>query len=194
MIPARLLVFGGLVLLILAVPSNAGTSTIPNHVTSQTTPVRVISFNLTAVLDVPDLFLEVHYEWNFTGDERLTRATLYLSLDNSTFLVGQQHEYNQSALQSNGSAMFWLANSIGDPLPFDVQVGQTLYGYVEFATTENIYQSEVYLQEIPLSLERPLIFKIPGVVIIAGGVFLTFLPLIIVAFLYIRRRSQSIQP
>lgn len=163
------------------------------RVTQGTDPVWVVSFELYN-LTASDLSLEVHYAWNFTTEERLRSATLFLSLDNTTWIDAQHHEFNASDAQPNGTALFWLANSIGDPFPFDIASGQTIYGYVTFVTTLTSYTSDIYFAVAMMDIQRPLWYVIPRPVIVVLGAVLTVLPLMICGMIVWRRRSDSTPP
>lgn len=157
----------------------------------ETSPVIVTKFNLTYSEYNEDVYLDVMYEYDFQDEERLTDATLYLSLDNDTYIIAQHHQFDPELMNASGEMGYWFANSIGDPLPFDIEEGQLLYGYVEFITTEDTYLSDVFVQTVPATVRRPWIFNIPSPIFLVGGIVLSFLPLAIVLYLCLNRRSKG---
>ncbi len=163
-----------------------------NHfVSNDEAPVRVTQFLFITDSTATELSLEVYYEFNFTDDERLVEAALLLSLDNDSFVTAWRHEYDPDLMEANGSAFFWLANAIGDPFPFDLEAGQTLYGYVNFTSSKTLYRSENYALSVPISVERPWLFNIPSSVIIFVGIGLTVLPFVLIAACLIWQRQRD---
>ncbi|MFW9845789.1 MAG: hypothetical protein ACFFD6_03490 [Candidatus Thorarchaeota archaeon] len=137
-----------------------------------------------------DLFVDVIYSYNFTDDERLTQATLYLSLDNESFVQAQKHEFDPALMDPVGSGGFYFANAAGDPLPFDVYQGDILYGYVEFTTTTEMYTSPYAANEIPIDVIRPFLFRIPAELYLIGGLVASILPIAIIAYCVTRKRRK----
>ncbi|MGY5877345.1 MAG: hypothetical protein RTU30_16450, partial [Candidatus Thorarchaeota archaeon] len=96
-------------------------------------------------------------------------------------------------MPANGTNGFFFANSVGDPLPFDVQAGQILYGYVEVVTTDSTYRTHTFSREIPIDVLRSFLFRIPPWLFLVGGVVASILPIVLCGYLIMRtsRRSKS---
>jgi hypothetical protein len=140
--------------------------------------------------DREDLMVDILYSYNFTDSERLTLAALYLSLDNESFVQAQRHEFDPTLMPATGTGGFYFANSVGDPLPFDVYQGDILHGYVEFTTTTETYTSPRVALEIPIDVIRPFIFRIPSSLILIGGIIAGILPFVIIAYCVTRKRNR----
>ena len=155
-------------------------------------PVNVTEWSLqiTEINGRLDLMVDILYSYNFTDDERLTLAVLYLSLDNESFVQAQRHEFEPDLMPATGTGGFFFANAVGDPLPFDVYQGDTLYGYVEFATTIETYASPRVALEIPIDVIRPFLFRIPPSLFYIGGIVAGILPLVIIAYCVTRKRDR----
>ncbi|MFW9887603.1 MAG: hypothetical protein ACFFER_05435 [Candidatus Thorarchaeota archaeon] len=154
-------------------------------------PVNVTDWKLqvTEINGRLDLMVDILYSYNFTNDERLTTAALFLSLDNETFTQAQRHDFDPEQMSATGEGGFFFSNAIGDPLPFDVYQGNILYGYVEFTTTSETYVSPRVALEIPIDVIRPFLFRIPPSLFYVGGIAAGILPLIIIAYCVTRRKK-----
>ncbi|MHA2070343.1 MAG: hypothetical protein ACW985_00995 [Candidatus Thorarchaeota archaeon] len=137
-----------------------------------------------------DLMVDILYSYNFTDDERLTLATLFLSLNNESFVQAQRHEFDPALMPATGTGGFFFANAVGDPLPFDVHQGDILNGYVEFITTAETYTSPQVALEIPIDVMRPFLFRIPPSLFYIGGIAAGILPLAIIAYCVTRKRDR----
>ena len=137
-----------------------------------------------------DLMVDILYSYNFTDDERLTLAMLFLSLNNESFVQAQRHEFDPALMPTTGTGGFFFANAVGDPLPFDVHQGDILNGYVEFTTTAEIYTSPQVALEIPIDVMRPFLFRIPPSLFYIGGIAAGILPLAIIAYCVTRKRER----
>jgi hypothetical protein len=155
-------------------------------------PVNVTEWRLqiTEMNGRLDLMVDIIYSYNFTDDERLTIAALFLSLDNESFVQAQKHEFDPELMPATGTEGFFFANAVGDPLPFDVYQGNILYGYVEFTTTAEMYTSAMVALEIPIDVIRPFLFRIPPSLFYIGGIVAGILPLAIIAYCVTRKRNQ----
>jgi hypothetical protein len=102
------------------------TVNIPKPRNNVESPITITNVNLYSVSNGTDMFVDIEYIYNFTGKERITEEKLHLSLDNDTFLLAIDRLYDPNLMNATGSSGFFFANSAGDPLPFDVQKGQTL--------------------------------------------------------------------
>ena len=155
-------------------------------------PVNVTDWKLqvTEINGRLDLMVDILYSYNFTDDERLTTAMLFLSLDNETFIQAQKHEFDPELMPATGTGGFYFANAIGDPLPFDVYQGELLYGYVEFTTTSKTYTSPRVALEIPIDVIRPFFFRIPPSLFYIGGIVAGIFPLIIIAYCVTKRKNR----
>ncbi len=156
------------------------------------TPVNVTDWQLqiTEINGRLDLMVDILYSYNFTDDERLTIAALFLSLDNESFVQAQLHEFDPALMPATGTGGFFFANAVGDPLPFDVYQGDILYGYIEFTTTKETYISPRAALEIPIDVIRPFLFRIPPSLFYIGGIVAGILPLVIIAYCVTRRRNR----
>ena len=154
-------------------------------------PITIANVNLYSVSNGTDMFVDIEYNYNFTGEERITEEKLYLSLDNDTFILAIDRLYDPNLMNATGSSGFFFANSAGDPLPFDVQKGQTLYGYIEVISTERTYKTPIFAELIPLTVIRSILFKIPGPIFIIGGIALSLLPVAIIAYLIVRKKNTT---
>ncbi|MHA1924299.1 MAG: hypothetical protein ACXABV_02790 [Candidatus Thorarchaeota archaeon] len=137
-----------------------------------------------------DLMVDILYSYNFTDDEKLTLAALFLSLNNESFVQAQTHEFDPELMPATGTGGFFFANAVGDPLPFDVHQGDILNGYVEFTTTAEIYTSPRVALEIPIDVIRPFLFRIPPSLFYIGGIVAGLLPLAIIAYCVTRKRNR----
>jgi hypothetical protein len=155
-------------------------------------PVNVTEWSLqvTEMNGRLDLMVDILYSYNFTNDERLTRAALFLSLNNESFVQAQTHEFDPVLMPATGTGGFFFANAVGDPLPFDVLQGDILNGYVEFTTTAETYTSPRVALEIPIDVIRPFLFRIPPSLFYIGGVVAGILPLVIIAYYVTRKRDR----
>ncbi|MFW9803006.1 MAG: hypothetical protein ACFFFC_10155 [Candidatus Thorarchaeota archaeon] len=155
-------------------------------------PVNVTDWKLqvTEINGRLDLMVDILYSYNFTDDERLTTAALFLSLDNETFIQAQKHDFDPELMSATGEGGFYFANAVGDPLPFDVYQGDILYGYVEFTTTFETYVSPRVALEIPIDVIRSFLFRIPPIVFYMGGLAAGILPLVIIAYCVTRRKNR----
>jgi hypothetical protein len=155
-------------------------------------PVNVTDWQLliTEINGRLDLTVDIYYSYNFTDDERLVSAAVYLSLDNMSFLEAQKHEFDPELMPAAGTGGFYFANSIGDPLPFDVYQGDILYGEVQFHTTRMIYRLPAFASEIPIDVIRPFLFRVPPSLFYIGGIAAGILPLVIIAYCVTRKRNQ----
>ena len=154
-------------------------------------PVNVTEWSLqiTEINGRLDLMVDILYSYNFTDDERLTMAALFLSLNNESFVQAQKHEFDPVLIPATGTGGFFFANAVGDPLPFDVHQGDILNGYVEFTTTAEIYTSPRVALEIPIDVMRPFFFRIPPSLFYIGGIVAGLLPLAIIAYCVTRKRD-----
>jgi hypothetical protein len=158
--------------------------------TIQDTPVWISEVSLVPINNDTDFFLDIYYGYLFGGNERTTSESLYLSLDNASFVLAMHYETDPDLMSANGTRGFFFSNAVGDPLPFDVEKGQTLYGYVEVTTTESSYRTETFSEEIPVTVIRSFLFRIPSVVIIVGGIALSIIPIVVIVYLCIRQREN----
>ncbi|UCE09994.1 MAG: hypothetical protein JSW61_13635 [Candidatus Thorarchaeota archaeon] len=156
----------------------------------QVSPVWISEVDLVPINNETDFFLDIYYGFQFEGDERITSETLYLSLDNNSFVSTVHRDVNPDLMSANGTSGFFFSNAAGDPLPFDVEKGQTLFGYVEVTTTESSYRTEIFAEEIPVTVIRPFLFRIPSAVILVGGIALSVLPITVILYLCIRQREN----
>jgi hypothetical protein len=155
-------------------------------------PVNVTDWKLQ-IADINgrlDLMIDILYSYNFSDDEKLTSAALFLSLDNVSFVQAQKHDFDPSLMPSIGTGGFYFANAFGDPLPFDVYQGNILYGYVEFTTTAETYISPLFVNEVPIDVIRPFLFRIPPSLFYIGGIMAGILPLVIIAYCVTRKRNR----
>ena len=90
-------------------------------------------------------------------------------------------------------AFFSYSNAIGDPLPFDVKAGQTLYAYIDVETDYGIIQSDVVSGIIPIDVTRPWLFNIPAPVFIIAGIVFSIAPCLVIGFIvhYQCKRRKS---
>ena len=110
------------IVLVLAVPLpiNASQSTprliATDYQDMSELPVNVTDWKLqvSEINGRLDLFVDILYSYNFTNDERLTTATLFLSLDNESFIQAQKHEYDPELMPATGTGGFFFANAVGD--------------------------------------------------------------------------------
>ncbi|MHA2020671.1 MAG: hypothetical protein ACW96N_03090 [Candidatus Thorarchaeota archaeon] len=154
-------------------------------------PVNVTEWSLqiTEMNGRLDLMVDILYSYNFTNDERLTEAALFLSLNNESFVQAQTHEFDPMLMPATGTGGFFFANAVGDPLPFDVLQGDILNGYVEFTTTAETYTSPRVALEIPIDVMRSFLFRIPPSLFYIGGIVAGILPLAIIAYCVTRKRD-----
>ena len=158
---------------------------------NQESPITITNVNLYSVSNGTDMFVDIEYNYNFTGEERITEEKLHLSLDNDTFILAIDRLYDPNLMNATGSSGFFFANSVGDPLPFDVQKGQTLYGYIEVISTERTYKTPTFAELIPVTVIRSILFKIPGPIFIIGGIALSLLPVAIIAYLIVKKKNTT---
>jgi hypothetical protein len=175
-----------MVIMIVLVTGNIHTP--KNNVES---PITITTVNLYSVHNDTDMFVDIEYIYNFTGEERITEEKLHLSLDDDTFILAIDRLYDPNLMNATGSSGFFFANSAGDPLPFDVQKGQTLYGYIEVISTERTYKTPTFAELIPVTVMRSILFKIPGPIFIIGGISLSLLPVAIIAYLIVRKKNTT---
>jgi hypothetical protein len=140
-----------------------------------------------------DLIIDIQYQIEYNSSVEGIEISLYLSLDNESYIEGFKHTYDTSLLnESTIDAFFSYSNVIGDPLPFNVQEGQTLYVYVEVETEYGVIQSDVISGVIPMDVTRPWLFNIPSSVFIIAAIVFTVAPCICIGFLvqsYNKRRT-----
>ncbi|MHA2140404.1 MAG: hypothetical protein ACXADC_04860 [Candidatus Thorarchaeota archaeon] len=170
-------------------PSNSSVKGLQD-ISSQPVNVTEWRLQITEMNGRFDLMVDILYSYNFTEDERLTTASLFLSLDNESFIQAQKHEFDPELLPAIGTGGFFFANAVGDPLPFDVYEGDILYGYVVFTTTTDTYTSPRVAHEIPIDVIRPLLFRIPPILFYIGGIVAGVLPLIIIVYCVTRKRNR----
>ncbi|MGY5877344.1 MAG: hypothetical protein RTU30_16445 [Candidatus Thorarchaeota archaeon] len=102
------------------------------------------------------MFIDISYNYSFYGDERIIEQKCYLSLDNYTFLLAAHDSYDEGMLYANGTGSFRFKPPQSPTLPFDVQEGQILYGYVEVDTSNNsTYRTRIFSKEIIMTVIRP---------------------------------------
>ncbi len=142
-----------------------------------------------------DLYVDIYYNYSFDGLERTVEEMLFLSLDNETFVRAIHRNYDPLLMPANGTNGFFFANSVGDPLPFDVQAGQILYGYVEVVTTDSTYRTNTFSEEISIDVLRSFLFRIPSGLFLIGGIAASVLPIILCGYLVLRttRKPKSQQ-
>lgn len=158
--------------------------------TVQDSPIWVSEVSLAPINNDTDFFLDIYYEYLFEGNERTTSDSLYLSLDNASFVLAVHYDTDPDLMSANGTRGFFLSNAVGDPLPFDVEEGQTLYGYVEVTTTDSSYRTETFAEEVPVTVIRSLLFRIPGPVILLGGIVISILPVVVIVFVCVRQKEN----
>jgi hypothetical protein len=158
--------------------------------TVQDSPIWVSEVSLVPINNNTDFFLDIYYEYLFEGNERTTSESLYLSLDNTSFVLAVNYDTDPDLMSASGTRGFFFSNAVGDPLPFDVEKGQTLFGYVEVTTTDSSYRTETFAEEIPVTVIRSLLFRIPGPVILLGGIVLSILPVAVIVFVCVKQREN----
>ena len=170
-------------------PNVTGLSQITNGDCLFKTQASQVGCNLTLfdmdifVMD-SDLVVDIHYQIDYNASVEQIKIRLYVSLDNDSFTQGFIHEYDTSLLnETTIEAFFSYSNAIGDPLPFDVQEGQTLNAYIEVETENGVIQSDIVSEIIPIDVTRPWLFNIPTPLFVIGAIVLTMSPCIILGFL-----------
>ncbi len=153
-------------------------------------PVWLTEVRLYGVNNDTDMFVDIYYNYSFDSLERIKEEKLYLSLDNDTFILSIHRNYDPELMPSNGTSGFFFANSVGDPLPFDVQEGQILYGYVEVITTDSTYRTKTFSEEIPITVIRSFLFRIPSWFFFWGGIIASIVPIILCIYLVMRKSRK----
>ena len=170
-------------------PSVTGLNQITNggcYVKSQTSQIgcNLTLFDMDIFLMDSDLAVDINYQIDYNTSVERIEIRLYVSLDNDSFVQGFIHEYDTNLLnETTIEAFFSYSNAIGDPLPFDVQEGQTLRAYIEVETEYGILQSTTVSEIIPIDVTRPWLFNIPTPFFVIGAIVLTIAPCIILGFI-----------
>jgi hypothetical protein len=150
-------------------------------------------FTMDLLMMDSDLVVDIHYQIDYNTSVEQIEIRLYVSLDNDSYVQGFIHKYDTSLLnETTIDAFFSYSNAIGDPLPFDVQEGQTLNTYIEVETENGVIQSAVVSEIIPIDVTRPWLFRIPTPIFAIGAIVLTITPCIILGFVvhsYTKKKS-----
>ncbi len=154
-------------------------------------PIWISEVKLTEVNNGSDLFVDIYYNYSLDGSERIVEEKLFLSLDNVTFILAIHRNYDPELMPANGSSGFFFAHSVGDPLPFDIQEGQILYGYVEVITTDSTYRTLTFSRDIPITVLRSFLFRIPSWLLLVGGFAASALPIALCAYVFLRKNRRS---
>lgn len=95
--------------------------------------VDVLSLdNATISTDLFNTYLEVGYtRFQFGPNVVVDNVTLFLSLDNVSWLEVKTQEFEIDNGFCNGTGVFRIDNSLIQPFPFDVEQNEILYIYLE---------------------------------------------------------------
>lgn len=95
--------------------------------------VDVLSLdNATISTDLFNTYLEVGYtRFQFGPNVVVDNVTLFLSLDNVSWLEVKTQEFEIDNGFCNGTSIFRIDNSLIQPFPFDVEQNEILYIYLE---------------------------------------------------------------
>ena len=89
--------------------------------------------------------LEVGYtRFQFGPDVVVDNVTLFLSLDNVSWLEVRTQEFDIDNGFCNGTGVFRIDNSLIQPFPFDVKQDETLYIYLERELRDGFLGGYVY--------------------------------------------------
>ena len=155
---------------------------------------NITYFDIYLFTSDSDLIVDIYYQIVYNTSVQKIEIRLNLKLDNDSYVRGFTHMYDPSFLEETIiDAFFSYSNAVGDPLPFDVQTGQTLYAYIDVETNYGKVQSDVVSGIIPIDVTRPWLFNIPTPVFIVVGVVFSIAPCLIIGFLvhsYNKRRKS----
>jgi hypothetical protein len=153
---------------------------------------NITYFDIDLFTSDSDLIVDIYYQIVYNTSVQQIEIRLNLKLDNDSYVRGFTHMYDPSFLDETIiEAFFSYSNAVGDPLPFDVQTGQTLYAYIEVETNYGIIQSNVVSEIIPIDVTRPWFFNIPAPLFIIAGIMFSIAPCLIIGFVihsYNKRR------
>ena len=92
-------------------------------------------FDMDLFVSDSELITDIHYQIEYNSSVNELMITLFLALDNESYVQGFIHQYDTSLFNDTTiDAFFSYSNLFGDPLPFDAQEGQMLHAYVEIET------------------------------------------------------------
>ena len=146
-------------------------------------------------------YLEVTYTCS-GGDWRIVEIdfpiTLFLSLDNESWIEVDNHTIGAHNWLSNVSGTFRIINSIDQAFPFDIEQGKTLYINIElynpnvlsFDSTPRARYSNLAIV-VPIDIIRPWYFTIDWTLFgIFGSIFVSLFTVFLVSR-YNRKRIEK---
>ncbi len=156
--------------------------------------------NATISTDLFSTYLEVGYtRFQFGLNVVDENVTLFLSLDNVSWLEVRTQEFDIDNGFCNGTGVFRIDNSLIQPFPFDVEQNEILYIYLErelwregvlCLESSLVYYTASIALVVTHAIIRPWIFTIDWTLpIIFGSIFLSLFAIV----LFSRRNRKQIE-
>ncbi len=156
--------------------------------------------NATISTDLFSTYLEVGYtRFQFGLNVVDENVTLFLSLDNVSWVDVRTQEFEIDNGFCNGTGVFRIDNSLIQPFPFDVKQDETLYIYLERELWREgilclepswVYYTASIAIVVTHAIIRPWIFTIDWTLpIIFGSIFLSLFAIV----LFSRRNRKQIE-
>jgi len=172
-----------------------------NFIVAQENSEYVVSLeNATLSTNLFSTCLEVGYtRFQYGPNVVADNVTLFLSLDNVSWLEVRTQEFDIDNGFCNGTGVFRIDNSLIQPFPFDVKQDETLYIYLErelwregflFLEPSSVFRTASIAIVVTHAIIRPWIFTIDWTLpIIVGYIFLSLFTII----LFSRRNRKQIE-